>query len=500
MPDETAERPSAPKPQPGRDQGESLAALIPIAGSVAGIAILTFLAYRFEMSAAAVGFVYLVWVVLAAAYGGFWIGTAISIIAAACLDYFFLPPVLHWDISHPMDWVALGAFEFTALVVSRLQHRAQVKAAEARAQRQYSERLYSTAREILRLDRSAGFASRITSVIREIFELRGVVLFDASNQDVVKSGDCTVAMEKDARDAFFQNADAYDPQTDAWQCVLRAGSHAIGGLAMRGAELPDMVAQALASLCALAMERARSFESEARAEAARQAEQLRTAVVEALAHQIKTPLCVIQAASSSLLYLGELSQTQTELITSIDGQSAKLNGLVSRLLGTAALDSEEIKPRIAPVLLSRLVNAVVQSVEDPVQRGRIQVLGETDEATALVDEKLVTTAVRELIDNALKYSAAGSPVTIKMTNVEAEVRITVHDRGLVIAPADRSRIFDRFYRTAAARKGRSGTGLGLSIVKRISEAHHGRVWVESGAEEGTSFNLSLPRWRTPNAA
>ena len=102
-------------------------------------------------------------------------------------------------------------------------------------------------------------------------------------------------------------------------------------------------------------------------------EQLRSAVVEALAHQIKTPLCVIQAASSSLPALGELYETQAEFVASIDQQSTKLNELVTRLLGAADLESAQIKPNLAPVLLSDLLKAAISSVEDQAQRERFQV-------------------------------------------------------------------------------------------------------------------------------
>ena len=408
-----SEPPSTPKAQKVRlstDKVRSLgvkpklAWVLPACCSLLGVAALTWVAYRLGLGAPTVGFLYLVVAVFAAASGGFWSGTLTSIVAAACLDFFFLPPVFHFNIDDPMDWVALGAFEFTALVITLLQQQAQSRAAEAMAERQNSESLYNAARGILLLDRTGELGNRITSLIREEFGLRGVALFDAPTAEIFMAGNCAPDADQRVRDAYLQNSDAFDPHTQTWFCALRVGARPVGGLALCGSTMSTLRAQAIASLCAMTLERARSIEKETRAEAARQTEQLRSAVVEALAHQIKTPLCVIQVASSSLLALGELSELQTELVTSIDGQSTKLNDLVTRVLGAADLESAQIEPHLAPVLLSDLVKAAIASVEDQRQRERFQVLVESEEVRALADGKLMVIAFTQLVDNALKYS------------------------------------------------------------------------------------------------
>jgi two-component system, OmpR family, sensor histidine kinase KdpD len=221
--------------------------------------------------------------------------------------------------------------------------------------------------------------------------------------------------------------------------------------------------------------------------------ELRSAVIEALAHRIKTPLCVIQAASSGLPALGELSETQAELIASLDEESTKLNELVSRLLGAADLETAQIDPSLAPVLLSDLVKGAISRVEDQFQRARFQLSIECKEVPAWADGELMVIALRQLVENAVNYSTPGSPITLRVKTDPKGIRVSVQNQGGVIAPADRERIFARFYRTAEARQGPSGTGLGLSIAKRIVERHRGRIWVESGAAEGTTFSIVLPR-------
>ena len=468
------------------------ARLTPACFSLLGIAVLTWVALRMGLSAPPVGFLDLVLVVFAAATGGFWCGTFTSIVAAACLDFFFLPPIYHFEVYAPMDWVALGAFEFTALMITLLQQRAQTRAAEATAERQNSERLFYAARGILFLDRDGELGKRITALIQEEFALRGVALFDAPTADVFTAGDCPPDTDQGLRDAYLQNSDIFDPGKQTWFCALRVGVRTVGGLALFGPAMSALMAQAIASLCATTLERARSVEKETRAEAARHTEQLRTAVVEALAHQIKTPLCVIQAANSTLPALGTLSAPQAELVAAIDGQCTKLDDLISHLLGTSELDNAQIEPQLAPVRLSELVKAAIATLEDSAQRKRFSVSAESREVCALADGKLMVVAFTQLVDNAVKYSLPRSPITITIIPGPSEISVRVRSRGEVIAAADRERIFERFYRTAEARQGPVGTGLGLSIAKRIVDAHHGRIGVESGMSAGTIFTIVLP--------
>jgi two-component system sensor histidine kinase KdpD len=373
-----------------------------------------------------------------------------------------------------------------------LSHGAQRRAAEAIAAQHDSERLSRTSQRILLLDRSRAPGTLITSLIREVFDLSGVVLFDAISASTSVSGTSLPEVEERTRSAYYLNADAFDAESNTWFCVLRLGVRSVGGLALCDCTLTPLVATALASLSAIALERARSFEQEYRAEAARQSEQLRTAVLDALAHESKAPLTIIRTASSGLLAAGGLSAIQTALLSLIDEQAKELNELASRLLGAAKLDSADVKPQCEPVLFSSLVNAAIQSLNAQQCRGRFRVHGPAHETPVLADRKLIVTALAQLADNALKYSVPGSPIDIEAVVGNADVTVTVRNQGLVIAPADRERIFERFYRADGTAQRPAGTGLGLSIVKRIVEAHHGCVWAESDVDAGTAFSVALP--------
>jgi two-component system sensor histidine kinase KdpD len=256
--------------------------------------------------------------------------------------------------------------------------------------------------------------------------------------------------------------------------------------------MSQLAATAVASLAAIALERARTLETQNRAEAARQAEQLRTAVLDALAHKFKTPLTVIRTASSGLPAAGELSALQTELVSLIDQEARKLNDLASRLMGAPKLDSTEFAPQPEPLLLSRLTKAAIQELEQQADRDRFQVFAPAQEPPVFADRELILTALAQLVDNALKYSFPASPIDVRLFANETAVTLKMRSKGLVVTAADRERIFERFYRAPGAQHCSAGTGLGLSIVKTIAADHHGRVWAEGEPDYGTAFSLSLP--------
>jgi two-component system sensor histidine kinase KdpD len=274
--------------------------------------------------------------------------------------------------------------------------------------------------------------------------------------------------------------------------VVRLGVRPVGGLALIDTEMTKLAATALASLGGIAIERARTLQRECRAQAARQTEQLRTAVLDALAHEFKTPLAVARTASSGLLAVGGLSDLQMELVTTIDQQANKLDHLASRLLRAAMLDNTEFKPQREPLLFSSLVGVVLRKLESPADRERFRVSDPSREMPVLADRELILTAIAQLVDNAVRYSEPGSPIDIRFAAKNSEVILTVRSKGIVVASSDRERVFERFYRAPATHHLPAGTGLGLSIVKKIVDAHLGCVWAEGEVGYGTSFSLALP--------
>lgn len=473
------------------------AQFVPLLLCLGGAAVCTLVSFKLHQNLGSVGFVYLVFVVLAAVYGGFWQATLISVFSVASLDFFFDEPIFSFSVDRLSNWVELGAFEFTALVISRLSNRAQMRAREAIAERRETARLYEVARRVLLIDAWPETGSQVAGLVRNEFDLRAVFLFDAlpaeMNESLAPGSHVDgKALAKKTRDAWVRNRDTFDPAESTWFRVLRLGARPVGALALCGAEMSELTARALASLAAIALERARALQKQSHAEAERQAEKLRTAVLDALAHKFKTPLTVIRTANVGLSAAGPLSDLQSELVGLIDQEARKLNDLAHRLLGAPDLDRRELEPEPEPLLLSRLMKSAVQDLDQQADRERFRFDLPGHEPPVLADRELILTAIAQLVDNALKYSLPASPIDIAVNAGENGVVLTVRSQGLVVAAADRERIFRRFYRAPEAQNCASGAGLGLSIVKTIVNDHHGHVWAEGEPDYGTTFALSLP--------
>jgi len=497
----------SPSSEAGRDsvgpRGE-LSIPWPCLLALAGVAGCTWISFGFGQTLGSAGFLYLMFIVLAAVYGGFWQATLVSIVAVGCLDFFFDEPIFSFTIARPSNWVELGAFEFTALIISQLSNRAHLREMEAIAERRDTTRLYQVARKILLFEGTGDPGELVAALFRDAFELRSVVLLDGLADGVYQSGDPEqsepnrAAVLERVRKSYLGGSDTFDAGQQSWFCALRLGALPVGGLALRGTEMSQLIATALASLAAIALERARTLDQQCKAEAVRQAEQLRTAVLDALAHKFKTPLTVIRTASSGLPAAGELSALQRELVSLIDHEARTLNDLATRLVGAPKLDSKEFAPQPEPLLFSRLAKAAIQELASEADRTRFHISVPPFEPPVSADRELVLTALAQLVDNALKYSAAGSAIDVTMDARETEVVLRMQSRGLVVSDLDRERIFDRFYRAADAAHYSTGTGLGLSIVKTIAADHKGKVWAEGEPGSGTAISFSLPVFNGDN--
>jgi two-component system sensor histidine kinase KdpD len=249
---------------------------------------------------------------------------------------------------------------------------------------------------------------------------------------------------------------------------------------------------ALASLAAMAIDRHHSIDNEDKAETAKKGEELRSAVMDALAHEFKTPLTAVQTASSGLLELGGLTDAQAEMVRLIEGEADRLNRLCTDLLKAAKVAPVQADMNIGLVDLRALVGEVLVGSPFEDERNRVVMALEDTATTARVNRDLLKMILKQYIENAHKYSTPGTPVQIAAHRSQGEILISVHSFGPTIRIEDRERIFERFYRSANVKDVVPGTGIGLSVAKKAADAHHGHVWVVSDEREGTTFFVSLP--------
>jgi two-component system, OmpR family, sensor histidine kinase KdpD len=464
-------------------------------GGLAGcwvVALITFSGYVLHFDSAAAGFLFLLVVVTVAILSGFWQATVVSVVAAACLDFFFYPPLLTFSVDDPRDWIALSAFEISALVVSRVSSKEQRSARQAQLQQTAMEQLYELSRSTLLINLHQPPGPQLTNLIQRIFAVEAVAIFDANSSECDKVGAWAGDEQNLARECFFLGTDDQDRTTRTFRRVLRARVDSIGAIAIRG-DLGPLVVDALASLTAITLDRCASFENENRIEAAHQSERLRAAVLDSLAHAVKTPLTAIQTANSGLREVGDLNEPQRNLVSLIEEESSQLNALCARLLQTAKLEANELQIGKEEIAVADLVSKVLKEQEGHMADHPVEVEVADPNLKICGDSNLLSMALVQYLDNAAKYSYAQTPVKVAAWGSHAEVFVSVHNYGPAIPISDRERIFQRFYRGDQAKHLAPGTGIGLSTVKMAAEAHHGHVWVISERDEGNTFYLSLPQ-------
>jgi two-component system, OmpR family, sensor histidine kinase KdpD len=464
-----------------------------LGGALAGysvVALFGFAGFVLHFNAATVGFLFLLVVATVAILAGFWQATVVSILACSILDYFFYHPLFVFSIADPQDWIALGSFEISALVVSQLSAKERRNSDEAKLQRIATEQLYELSRRILLINLQQAPGPELTKLIQRIFSLEAVALFNSESATADATGSWNEDGKSLAVECFERRSDSQDLSTLTSLRVLKMGSVAVGALAVRGTISP-LAFESVASMTAVTLDRYASFQKESRSEAAHQAERLRAGVLDSLAHAFKTPLTAIQAANSGLPQVGALNEPQRELVELIGDACTGLVQLCTRLLQTAKLDAQELRPGTESIVIKELVSKVMKGQSGSLGDRMVDVVIDPD-LTIQGDAELLSMALTQYLDNAAKYSFPGTKVQVAVQESRSEVLISVHNYGPVIPICDRERVFHRFYRCAEARETTNGTGVGLSTVKLAADVHRGHAWVISDEDQGTTFYLSLP--------
>jgi two-component system sensor histidine kinase KdpD len=228
------------------------------------------------------------------------------------------------------------------------------------------------------------------------------------------------------------------------------------------------------------------------AAAAAQVEIYRAAVLDALAHEFKTPLTTILAAAGGLREAGPLTVVQNDMAETVESEAARLGNLTSRLLRTARLESQEIKPRMEVMDITPLVHQIAAQYAGRSRDRQIVLANRRETMEVMADPELVRLCISQLIENACKYSPAGATVTVEIGHLEEFVAINVSNSGSSIPVQERKRIFDRFYRGADVAQSTSGSGLGLYVARKVALAHGGALTLER-ADDSVTFCLKVPR-------
>ncbi len=389
----------------------------------------------------------------------------VSIASMLAFNWFFLPPVHTFTLADPRNWFALAVYLATAVVVSELAARARRRAAAAEQREREATLLAELATELLR---GRGLEEELSEIATRAAAVLGV---DAAEIELGPTrrppkGSAPYPLEVDGRAVGR----------------MYMSEQAEPSLSVRSRFLP-----ALAALLAVAEDRDRLQREAFEAETLRRSDLVKTALLRAVSHDLRTPLTGIRTSVGALRTptLTLSADDRAELLETIDVEASRLARIVDDLLDLSRLEVGSAAPEREVWSLDDLVNQAVASLGAD---GRVEVQGEAP--LVEVDATQIERVLANLLENALKFSPPNASVQVRITCTRKEAVVRVIDQGPGLLPEELERIFDPFYRRAES--GKAGAGLGLAIAKGFAEANGGRLWAESRPDQGASFALALP--------
>ncbi|MFQ6121445.1 MAG: ATP-binding protein [Dehalococcoidales bacterium] len=325
----------------------------------------------------------------------------------------------------------------------------------------------------------------------------------------LSSGSISEPTDDDSQDrvkaavtAFLQS-DALRPKAQSHICgqVCHQGRH-IGSLVMISfrdtqafSESDRRLVQAIADYIAIAIERDQLTNEAEEARALHEADRLRSQIISSVSHELRTPLTLIKGYSTSLLRQDASweEETQREFLQIINEKTDELRDLIDKLLQSAKLEAGALKLEKEPVLIPRLAQKVVDEIAPRAKNHKFTLQFSPSFPVIEADVRCMEQVLRNLTENAVKYSPEGGEVTIAGETRDGKVVVSVSDQGIGIPPEHQDKVFERFYRVDSwVTHSTPGSGLGLSIAKGHVEAHGGEVWLESTVGKGSKFCFSLP--------
>lgn len=466
--------------------------------SVAAITAFYFLVLH--ANATTVGFTFLLAVLVISANWGLRYAIYLAFLSTLAYNFFFLPPVLTFTISDPQNWIALVAFLVTAVIASQLSERARREASSANRRRTEVERLYSLSQQMLATEDVLSLVNTVPSDIARAFASQAVALFISEDSKVYYSSlDAQPVLHKeDLQRVAARGGLDFTSDQSAVFVPLRVGVRSVGALGVVGGVIGRETLEALSGLIAIAIERAGAIESLAHAEAAREGEKLRSILLDSVTHEFRTPLTAIKASAQSLQGGSVTDEaSRNDLLAVITEESDRLDRLIGEAAEMAKLDARAIDLHFEKAHIGEAIEAALELAKGALSHHPVVVHAPESLPTLSIDIARVAEVIAQLLDNAAKYSPAGSPITITAELKGGKLVTSVADQGPGIDGIDQGMIFDKFYRGRGQRATIPGTGMGLAIAKALVEAHHGTIDVVSQMGRGSVFFFALPAMVLP---
>jgi two-component system sensor histidine kinase KdpD len=436
-----------------------------------------------------------------------------AVLAVASYDFFFVPPAYTFNVSDARYFLTFAMMFGIGVVIGTLtlRLREQQRAAVVREQR--TSALYALSRELGAAVDAAGVASACVRAIAEGFDCE-VVFLGARGRDALEPlaaapRELTLGTSEHAVAQWvLEHGRAAGRGTDTLPgesvlCVpLRTWGDVLAVLAVNlpvERRLPGEqreLLEALGRQAALALDRVRLADEAKRAALRAKTEELRSGLLAAVSHDLRTPLAAITGAGTLLLESEAADPAlRRELTTTVVEEAERLERLVSNLLDMTRLDSGVVEPRREWVPLVEVVGSAMNRLERALAGRRVTTDIADDVPLLSIDPVLVEQLFVNLLENAAKYTPPGSEIAIRAVRQGGTLVVDVSDRGPGIPAGEEERVFERFHRVA--HPGVRGVGLGLPIARAIAQAHGGRLTASNRPDGGAVFRLTLPILEPP---
>jgi len=487
------------------------------AGIVAGVATISVVIGLIEarIHIPNLSILYLLIVMFGAVTWGWWSALGAALLAFLTYDFLFTEPFYTFTIRDPEEWLGLLIFLVVAAVTSNLAARERARREQASRQAWTATMLYDVSRALASDDLEPGLRA-VAARLMEEFRLGGVVIAhsdtDGRLTPIVAVGETDGALGSEPAGRVFAPPSG-PAQAGRWIVIraktgrrrtpvanfpLRHDDHQIGMLRLVGrsegfADDETRLLATIADRLAVALEREILRREANRAEILRRTDELRTALLSSVSHDLRTPLAAIKASAESLLQsdVAWSAEDREGFAAAIVRESDRLNRLVANLLDMSRIEGGALRPQRDWYDLGELVREVMARLR-PVLAGRSVNLTVDDKLLPLsLDYLMIDQVLTNLLENATKYTPAGTPIDVRVKRVADTVRVAVADHGPGIPAGKRAAVFDKFYRLDR-RSRASGSGLGLAVSKGLIEGHGGRIWVDETAGGGATFTFEVP--------
>ncbi|HEY7362974.1 MAG TPA: sensor histidine kinase KdpD, partial [Methylomirabilota bacterium] len=460
--------------------------------------------------------VYLLGVVAVATRWGRGPSLLASVLSVAAFDFFFVPPYLTFAVSDTEYLVTFVVMLLVAIVISTLTIRIRTQAEAAREREERTAALYAMSRELASTRGVEALLAIAVRHISEVFRSQVVVLLPDAGGRLAPGAGGQYAMDANELGVsrwVYEHRQLAGlgtttlPGASALYLPLLASREPVGVLGVRPADrhaldAPEQLHQleTFGNQMALAIERANLADEARDAHVRIESERLRNSLLSSVSHDLRTPLTTITGAITAILEDGARldAPTRRELLESAREEAERLNRLVQNLLEMTRLESGALQLHKEWHPLEEVIGAALSRLGKRLADRRVTTRVPPDLPLVPIDDVLIEQVLVNLLDNAVKYTPPGSPITIIATGTDRAVTVEVADRGPGLPPGDEDKVFEKFYRGQPA-VGR-GAGLGLAICHGIVRAHNGRIWAQNLPEGGVAFLFTLPLAETPPAS